>query len=107
MGTQLIRDTLNPESINDSAEQGLSIRCPHCDRSIVLSDDATVNRIHCPFCGGQFQLADDPEIPERRRTIGHFQLIEEIGRGAFGSVWKATDVDLNRSVTVKIPRLNQ
>ena len=41
------------------------------------------------------------------RTIGHFNLVERIGVGAFGSVWRALDSELDRTVAVKIPRKGQ
>jgi len=36
--------------------------------------------------------------------IGHFQLIDRLGQGAFGEVWKARDTELDRPVAIKIPR---
>ncbi|MBC8872757.1 MAG: protein kinase [Planctomycetes bacterium] len=41
------------------------------------------------------------------RTVGHFKLIDQVGTGAFGSVWKASDTELDRHVAVKIPRKGQ
>jgi serine/threonine protein kinase len=41
------------------------------------------------------------------RTIGHFELIEQLGIGHFGSVWKAKDTQLDRTVAIKIPRKDQ
>lgn len=38
---------------------------------------------------------------------GHFNLVEEVGVGAFGSVWRAHDTKLDRTVAVKIPRSGQ
>jgi len=38
-------------------------------------------------------------IPE---TLGHFQLIEEIGHGGMGTVFKALDPTLNRYVAIKV-----
>ncbi|MEO1618179.1 MAG: serine/threonine-protein kinase, partial [Planctomycetota bacterium] len=40
-------------------------------------------------------------------TIGHFQLVETLGMGAFGLVHKAKDQVLDRWVAVKIPRKGQ
>jgi WD40 repeat protein len=36
--------------------------------------------------------------------LGRFDLIERIGVGGFGSVWKARDKELDRTVAVKVPR---
>jgi len=44
------------------------------------------------------------ETETRRRTIGHLELIERLGVGGFGAVWKAHDTKLDRIVAVKIPR---
>jgi eukaryotic-like serine/threonine-protein kinase len=37
-------------------------------------------------------------------TIAHFELLEEIGLGASGMVWRARDARLDRIVAVKFPR---
>jgi len=39
--------------------------------------------------------------------IAHFQLIEKIGSGAMGEVWKARDTRLHRLVAIKLPRAGQ
>ncbi len=38
------------------------------------------------------------------RRIAHFELIERIGEGAAGEVWKASDPRLRRLVAIKLPR---
>src|SRR5262245_8291606 len=40
----------------------------------------------------------------RPRKIGRFEVLEEIGSGSYGSVFKARDAELNRSVAIKILR---
>ena len=39
--------------------------------------------------------------------LGHFELIEQLGVGGFGTVWKARDKELGRHVAVKFPRRGQ
>ena len=41
------------------------------------------------------------------KTIGHFELVEQIGAGTFGSVFKAIDNELDRTVAIKVPRKGQ
>ena len=36
--------------------------------------------------------------------IGHFELLDQIGVGGHGTVWKAKDNELDRIVAIKIPR---
>jgi serine/threonine protein kinase len=41
------------------------------------------------------------------KTVAHFELVEPLGTGAFGSVYKARDKKLGRTVAIKIPRKEQ
>ena len=38
------------------------------------------------------------------RRVGRYELLREIGRGSFGSVYEAVDSELDRHVAVKLPR---
>lgn len=82
------------------------IRCPHCRTPTNMAVDGTFKDIHCDSCGGQFSLADDDSTRASSplTTVGHFQLMERLGFGGFGTVWKARDTELDRFVAVKIPR---
>ncbi len=62
-----------------------------------------------PF-GSPFPLADRRSDSNRSATpevIGKFDLLEVVGRGAFGTVYRARDRDLHRIVAVKIPKNGQ
>ncbi len=86
---------------------GLEIRCPHCHEPFRMSVDAPLERITCAFCGSQFNLVDDPTDTQAGgivTRIGQFELIDRIGMGSFGTVWKARDTKLDRIVALKIPR---
>ncbi|MFQ5733609.1 MAG: WD40 repeat domain-containing serine/threonine protein kinase [Planctomycetaceae bacterium] len=89
----------------------MQVRCPHCRNPIDVVVDAPLEDMTCPSCGSDFSLIGGDEtvtyLGDVRRTIAHFELRECLGTGAFGSVWKAHDAELDRTVAVKIPRKEQ
>ena len=69
-----------------------------------------VREITCPSCDSRFSLVGDQTATAPRgiaATIGRFELLDQVGIGAFGSVWKARDPELDRLVAVKVPRKQQ
>ncbi|MEM9184901.1 MAG: protein kinase [Planctomycetota bacterium] len=89
------------------SSKGLNVRCPHCQSPVSITPDAELESIGCPQCGSAFSLLDDKNethLAGAVTQVGQFRLIERVGMGAFGSVWKAHDTSLNRTVAVKIPR---
>ncbi len=88
----------------------MHIRCPHCANPIEVIDDQGFRDVICPSCGSSFNLLSDETIacpPNERKMMAHFELIQRIGVGAFGEVWKARDSSLDRVVALKIPRKGQ
>ncbi|QDU31381.1 Serine/threonine-protein kinase PknB [Anatilimnocola aggregata] len=81
--------------------------CPHCHNPIELVADEDLNEVVCPSCGSSLQL-DHSETktwnPTQLPMLGRFQLIERVGQGAFGTVYRAYDKELDRTVAVKVPR---
>jgi tetratricopeptide (TPR) repeat protein len=61
----------------------------------------------CSACGSHFSLVDQTQATRMApslTSLGRFDLVERIGVGGFGSVWKARDKELDRTVAIKIPR---
>ena len=89
----------------------MQIRCPHCYQPIELVNHDPSGDMICESCGSGFNLAGDIETARddgsHAKSIGHFTLVDRLGQGAFGSVWKAYDTKLDRTVAVKIPRKDQ
>ncbi len=83
----------------------LWIRCPHCHAPLDTAALDLSGQITCTSCHRGFRLIEDK--PSRRTTpgarLGAFQLIEPMGSGSFGTVWRARDTELDRDVAIKIP----
>ena len=85
----------------------MQTQCPHCLNSVELTEQAAFKHVECLSCGSYFSLLDEETISRGSaptRTIGHFELIKEVGVGGFGTVWKARDTRLDRTVAIKVPR---
>jgi WD40 repeat protein len=84
--------------------EGHAVRCPYCRNPIRLPERPP-EEVLCPACGSAFRVQDtaatDTVSPMRR--LGKFQLLEQVGCGAFGAVWKARDTELDRTVALKVP----
>src|SRR5262249_18599037 len=62
----------------------------------------------CPSCGSTFHLearsTTAGNLRPGQRDLGKFELLDIVGIGAFGTVYKARDSELDRTVAIKVPR---
>jgi tetratricopeptide (TPR) repeat protein/tRNA A-37 threonylcarbamoyl transferase component Bud32 len=100
----------------------MKVVCPNCFADVPRPDDASADS-QCPSCGCPLRFDREAaltvvsslegghrsiaELASGPRQIGRFQLIDRIGRGGFGSVYRSFDSELKRFVAVKIPRADK
>lgn len=94
----------------------LAVRCvnPACARTSTIPDHLAGRRFRCPGCGSTLPgaqvaagVADRPggasESSGLPARVGRFEIRARLGAGAFGTVYRAYDPQLDREVALKVP----
>src|SRR5438445_988432 len=85
----------------------MHVLCPHCHNPIELVRLTPREEIACPSCGSSFCLdtaSTSAGTLNSGQLLGRFTLLDTVGQGAFGTVYRARDPELDRTVALKVPR---
>jgi len=89
----------------------MSVKCPNCNTT------NTQDSQFCKKCASPLSLSVDPsvtktlETPAKGLSLGslfadRYEIIEELGKGGMGVVYKALDTQINEEVAIKLIRLD-
>ena len=94
-----------------------SLNCPRCQFDLSSlgatnaenDGDETFAPIDSPAATDEENDGDaQPDLTQTRdsstQTVGHFTLVDRLGTGQFGNVYRARDNKLDREVAIKVPK---
>jgi serine/threonine protein kinase len=97
-----LRELPDLRNIEEAAREELARYLQHDGPEPVHSSDPTATTsLPCPKKSATDRTSMDGNLPHR---LGKFELVELLGQGSFGSVYRARDLELGRTVAIKVPR---
>ncbi len=93
--------------VESAASNSIDVACPTCERTFPIAADVQTQRVTCSHCGSDISLVEnrvETRVAKALHSVAHFRLLSRLGVGGCGTVWKAHDTKLDRSVAIKIPR---
>ncbi len=87
----------------------LTLTCPKCRNTNSVPVQADVEEFVCQHCGTKSPVIGDYEAlgktfrdPLIGQSIADWEVVEKVGEGGFGAVYKAIDKNLQRPVAIKV-----
>ncbi|MBL7044814.1 MAG: protein kinase [Pirellulaceae bacterium] len=94
-----------PAVVDGPAREERCVECQDCRNKIPL-EDPQPQEVTCPNCGSTVEV--DPEAtiahPKLPKKIGRYRVLDSLGQGSFGVVYKAYDPELKLTVAIKMAR---
>src|ERR1700733_3379350 len=76
--------------------------CPVCHEELPAVK-STTDTVVCPRCGASVAESQIGKTVASK-SFGRFELLGQLGQGAFSAVYRAYDTILGREVALKVPR---